>query len=78
MTFLQYLPKKSAKILLKVVKSATANAHNNMNIDPATLFVKRIDVGKGPKLKRIRPSGRSRMHRYVKHRSFVRVVLDVK
>lgn len=78
LVFLQYLPKKAAKILWKVVKSASANAHNNLNIDVDSLYIKTIEVGKGPALKRVRPAGRSRMHGYQKHRSFVQVVLDVK
>ncbi len=78
LVFLSFLPKKAAKTLLKVVTSATANATNNLNIDKASLYVKAIEVGKGPGIKRVRPVGRSRMHRYQKHRSFVKVVLDVK
>jgi large subunit ribosomal protein L22 len=52
---LQYLPKKAAKIVLKVVKSAVANATNNLQINTKDLIIKRVDVGKGPKLKRVRP-----------------------
>ena len=77
-TLLRYLPKKAAWILLKVVTSATANATNNLNIDKASLYIKEIHVGKWPWLKRVRPVGRSRMHRYEKHRSFAKVILDVK
>jgi len=75
-TLLRYLPKKAAAILLKVVTSAAANANNNLNIDKASLIIKEIHVGKGPGLKRVRPVWRSRMHRYEKHRSFVKVILD--
>jgi len=78
LVLLQYLPKKAAKILRKVVKSASANARNNLNIDISSLYIKFIEVWRGPALKRVRPVGRSRMHRYQKHRSFVKVVLDVK
>ena len=77
MRFLQFLPKKAAKTLLKLVRSASSNAKNNLHIDEKTLYVKTIEVGKGPSLKRVRPVWRSRMHRYEKHRSFVKVVLDV-
>lgn len=78
LTLLRYLPKRAAATLFKVVHSATANATNNLNIDKETLYIKAVEVGKGPSLKRVRPVGRSRMHGYKKHRSFVRVVLDVK
>jgi len=78
MVMLQFIPKKAAKILWKVVSSATANAHNNLGIDTKTLYIDRIEVGKGPAIRRVRPAGRSRMHGYVKHRAFVKVVLATK
>lgn len=72
---LRHLPKKSAEILLKVVLSAAANAQHNLQLDVNDLKIQTIDIGRGPKIKRVRPAGRSRMHWYIKHRSFVRVVL---
>lgn len=73
---LQFLPKKAAKILRKLVRAAQANASHNLHVASETLRIKTVDVGRGPKIKRVRSVGRSRMHGYVKHRSFVRVVLD--
>jgi ribosomal protein L22 len=40
------------------------------------LYIDRIDLWRGMKIKRMRFASRSRIHGYVKHRSFVRVVLD--
>ena len=75
---LQFLPKKSAKALYKVVKSAATNAVTNASKDMNSLYIQTIDVGSGPKLKRIRFSSRSRISHYAKYRSFVRVVLNSK
>ena len=75
---LKFAPLKSAKILLKVLNSALANAKNNAWVEVENLIVKRVDIGRGPKILRIRPVSRGRAHRYVKHRSLVRVVLDIK
>jgi len=75
---LHNLPQKAAKILYKYVKSALYNAKNNAWLDSSNLFVERIDLWRGMKLKRIRFASRSRVHGYVKHRSFVRVVLNSK
>jgi large subunit ribosomal protein L22 len=75
---LQHLPKKAAAIIAKLVKSAAANAKHNLNIEPSTLKIDKIDVGRGPKIKRIRAVGRGRMHRYEKHRTFVKVSLAAK
>ncbi len=75
---LHNIPKKAARILYKVIASARANATNNGSYDPSGLVVQRIDIWRGPKLKRFRFASRSRVHHYVKHRSFVKVFLHVK
>jgi len=75
---LSVLPKKAAKILYKLVKSAKANAENNANLDANNLYIERIDLWRGMKIKRIRFASRSRIHGYQKHRSFVRIVLNSK
>jgi large subunit ribosomal protein L22 len=75
---LSFMPKKTAKILWKVVRSAQANAVGNLWLESSGLFVDRVEIWRWPKLKRVRPVGRSRMHWYVKHRSFVKVVLATK
>ncbi len=77
LTVLQFLPKKWASILYKVVRSAYANAKNNAKAN-GELYIKTVNVSKGPKIKRYRFASRSRVHKYIKHRSFVRVVLGEK
>ena len=77
-TLLEFLPKKWAKVMRKVVLSAVANATNNLDKDADKLYIDRVEVGRGPKLKRMRFVGRARIHGYVKHRSFVKVVLASK
>lgn len=76
--FLSFLPKRAAVTLLKLINSATANAENNLDLKMENLYIDTINVGKGPKLKRVRAVGRWRMHWYEKHRSFVSVTLGVK
>jgi len=78
LAFLQVLPKKAAKALYKVIKSAYANATTNANYDGKTLYVHKIEIGRGPKLQRIRFVSRSRISHYIKYRSFVKVFLHVK
>ena len=75
---LKFMPKKAAAILYKVVHSAYSNAVHNEGVKGVDLYVAQVQVGRGPKLKRYRFASRSRVHGYVKHRSFVRVVLQVK
>ena len=78
LTILHNLPQKAAKILYKFVKSALYNAKNNAWLDGNNLYIERIDLWRGMKIKRMRFASRSRVHGYVKHRSFVRVVLNSK
>lgn len=75
---LEYTPKKSAPILAKVVKSAAANAVNNGKENLGDLYIESIEVGKWPKLKRIRFSSRSRISHYQKYRCYVKVILNTK
>lgn len=75
---LEVVPKKGAKILYKVVKSAATNAVANGKKNLADLYIDRIEIGRGPKLKRIRFTSRSRISHYVKYRAFIKVVLNSK
>ena len=75
---LHFLPHKSGTVLEKLVKSAVANATNNAGKKPENLVIKTIEVGRWPKLKRVRFVARARVHGYVKHRSFVKVELAEK
>ena len=75
---LEFTPKKAAKVLAKVIKSARANATTNAKQDPESLYVQTIQVGQGPKIKRMRFASRARIHGYIKHRSYVKVILATK
>lgn len=76
LNILMFTNKKAAKILEKVLKSAIANAKHNLWLKEDDLYIKRIDIWRWPKIKRIRFASRARIHPYEKHRSFVRIVLD--
>jgi len=52
---LQFLRKKAARPVLKLLNSAIANAENNFKLKSDNLFVKKITVDQGPTLKRWRP-----------------------
>lgn len=73
LNMLQFMQKKWADILHKVVKNANNNAKQSGVSAP--LKILRVDVSRWPKLKRMRFVGRARIHRYEKPRAFVRVVV---
>jgi large subunit ribosomal protein L22 len=54
---LMLLPQRSSEHLLKLLRSAVANARV-LKLDPAKLFVSSITVDEGPRLKRLSPRAR--------------------
>ena len=76
MTILEYTPRRAAKLLREVMKSAAANAEHNFRLDPEQLTVSRIEVGPGFRLKRYRAAARG-IARPILHRtSNLRVVVE--
>ena len=57
---LQFCNRKAARIIEKTLRSAIANAENNQNMNPASLFVKEARVDGGPILKPLRSKSRAR------------------
>ncbi len=65
---LKYSPKRSGVDVLKLLKSAKANAVTNYHLDPKDLFIARINVTDGPILKRTMPRARGSAY-LIRHRS---------
>ncbi|MBI5465597.1 hypothetical protein HY946_03220, partial [Candidatus Gottesmanbacteria bacterium] len=73
---LAFLNKAGAKVLLKTLKSAIANAENNLKIKRENLKIKKIEIGEGPRLKRWRAISRGAAHQYKRRTSNIKVVLE--
>ncbi len=73
---LEYMPHRSARILLKLVRSAAANAENNHNLNPDRLIVKRAVADEARMLKRFRPRSRGRVAPQLKRYSHIAVVVE--
>ncbi|MCI9045070.1 MAG: 50S ribosomal protein L22 [Peptococcaceae bacterium] len=72
---LRYTPNKAAKVIQKVLLSATANAENNLELDRENLVVKSAIIDQGPSIKRIKPRAQGRADRMVHRTSHVTVVV---
>jgi large subunit ribosomal protein L22 len=72
---LQYTPKDAAAVVNKVLKSAVANAENNLSLDTARLYVAEAHVGNGPTLKRFRPHAQGRAFSIMKRTSHITLVV---
>lgn len=78
MDILKFTPKKGARILLKLLKSALSNAENNFKQEKDNLYIKEITVTKGPTLKRSVPISRGRVHPILKRNAHITILLSVK
>lgn len=72
---LLHISKKSSEPLLKLLKSAIANAEHNFNLDRDNLFVRAIRVDEGPALKRWRPRARGAAYPIKKRTSHIFLTL---
>ncbi len=65
-----------ARMVAKVVRSAAANAENNLLMDQDNLVIVKIVADGARPLKRFRPRARGRIGRITKRSSHVTVVVD--
>ncbi len=71
-------PKAASELLLKLLKSAVANAENNHNLDPDNLFVSQTFANPGPIQKRMMPRAQGRGFRINKRTSHITIVVSEK
>ena len=73
---LDFSDKAAARVVLKILNSAIANAEHNNGLSTDDLFVAKTYVDEGPTLKRFRPRAMGRATRINKRTSHITVVLD--
>ncbi len=78
MAILQQTPKAAAEVIIKVLKSAVANAENNFEMDPDNLYVAEVYANPGPILKRFMPRAQGRAYRINKRTSHITIVVKEK
>jgi len=75
---LSFLNKKAARPILKLLKSAAANAKSNLDIEKNDLYVAGILVDSGPCLKRYQPRAMGRAGLIMKRTSHITLDLGVR
>ena len=75
MGILKNTPKSASEYLIKLLKSAIANAENNFHMDVTRLYVSECFVCPGPTLKRIMPRAKGSADRILKRTSHVTLVV---
>ncbi|MBI2875087.1 MAG: 50S ribosomal protein L22 [Firmicutes bacterium] len=78
LSILRYTPRRAARVVEKLVKSAAANAENNHNMAVDRLIVAEAFVDQGPSLKRIWARGRGVRNVILHRTSHITVVLREK
>lgn len=72
---LMMLRKRSALPILKLLKSAIANAENNFKLNKRNLYVKSVRANEGYKMKRWMPKAMGRATPLLKRSSMVHITL---
>ncbi|MEK7510481.1 MAG: 50S ribosomal protein L22 [Patescibacteria group bacterium] len=75
-TILHFITKRGAKPIFKLLQSALASARTRFQLDPSSLYISRMLVDEGPKLKRFRPRARGKAYEIQKKTSHITIVLD--
>lgn len=70
--------KEAARLIRKVLTSATANAENNLSLDKNNLYVKEAYINEGATMKRMRFGSRGHVDPIRKRTSHITVVVGEK
>ena len=72
---IRLIPKKSARLIGKVLASAIANAENNNNLRATNLVIKEAVAGEGPTMKRMHTRARGGGARINKRSAHIKIIL---
>lgn len=76
LNILKFIPKRSAGIVAKTVRTAVANAENTQSVDVDRLFVKKAQVDEAGQWKRFTSRAQGRATSVRKRLSHVTIVVD--
>jgi large subunit ribosomal protein L22 len=73
---LNVVPRKSARLVAKTLKSALANAENNAGLKPDRLWIKEAMAGSGVIMKRFVPKARGSAGPILKRSCLIKIILS--
>ena len=76
MAILKFTPKRGARLLSEVLKSAVANAEHNNNLNRDDLIVKEAYANDAPVMKRYRPKAKGAAYPILKRSAHIGVVVS--
>lgn len=72
---LEFLPYASCEPIIKVLRSAAANAKHNKGFDESNLVIKSAFANQGPTMKRFLPRAQGRAYRILKATSHITIIV---
>lgn len=75
-SILSFATKRAALPIIKLIKSAISNAKNNFGLEESNLYISKITVDEGPKMKKWMPRARGSPSQIQKKTSHIILVLD--
>ena len=78
LSILEFTPKAASPYIIKVLKSAMANAVNNLSLDEGNLYVAACYANPGPTLKRFVARSRCSASPMLRRTCHITVILDQK
>ncbi len=78
LAIVDFSPRKAARLIGKTLRSAVANAENDLNspVPRSDLVVVEAAIGEGPSMRRLQYKSRGRAGRIMKRTSHIRVVVS--
>ncbi len=72
---LEFMPYRACEPIIKVLRSAVANAEHNQGLDPTDLVISKAFADGGPTLKRYRPRAQGRAYQIRKRTCHITVAV---
>ncbi|MFM8593049.1 MAG: 50S ribosomal protein L22, partial [Chloroflexota bacterium] len=72
----KFLPQRTSVDVEKLLRSVAANAENNYDLDPETLWIKEIYADEGPTYRRFKAKARGRVGKIQRRNTHITVVAE--
>jgi len=73
---LKFTPRKGARLMLKVLDSAVANAENNHNMNVEDLYISEVYANQGPTMKRFTAGSMGRANPMLRRTSHIGIAVS--
>jgi len=73
---MKFVPNKAASDVERLLKSVSANAENNYDLDPDDLWIKAIYADDAPQMRRFKPKARGRVGKILRRSTHITVIAE--